>query len=74
MATNNDFNNLIGRIDTATNTLENNVNVLVQSSSDVVQSAKLCFNHPNIKDNESMFKEADTTPDELEVNGDSNEG
>ena len=39
MATNNDFNNLISRIDTATNTLENNVNVLVQSSSDVVQSA-----------------------------------
>ena len=39
MATNNDFNNLISRIDTATNTLENNVSVLVQSSSDVVQSA-----------------------------------
>ena len=35
MATNNDFNNLIGRIDTATETLENNVSVLVQSSSDV---------------------------------------
>lgn len=38
MATNNDFNNLIGRIDTATNTLENNVSVLVQSSTDVTQA------------------------------------
>ena len=35
MATNNDFNNLISRIDTATETLENNVSVLVQSSTDV---------------------------------------
>jgi hypothetical protein len=39
-----------------------------------IELAKLCFNHPNIKDNESMFKEADTIPDELDVNGDSNEG
>lgn len=38
MATNTDFNTLIGRIDTATTTLENNVNVLVQSSTDVTQS------------------------------------
>lgn len=38
MATNNDFNNLIGRIDTATTTLENNVSVLVQSSTDVAQA------------------------------------
>ena len=39
MATNTDFNNLVGRINTATEKLENNVSVLVQSSSDVVQSA-----------------------------------
>ena len=38
MATNTDFNTLIGRIDTATTTLENNVSVLVQSTTDVTQS------------------------------------
>ena len=38
MATNTDFNKLIGRIDTATTTLENNVSVLAQSSSAVAQS------------------------------------
>ena len=38
MATNTDFNTLIGRIDKATTTLENNVSVLVQSSTDVTQS------------------------------------
>ena len=38
MATNTDFNNLVGRINTATETLENNVNVLAQSSSDVTQA------------------------------------
>lgn len=38
MATNNDFNTLIGRIDKATTTLENNVSVLVQSSTDVTAS------------------------------------
>ena len=38
MATNNDFNNLIGRIDTATTTLENNVTILAQSTTDVTQS------------------------------------
>lgn len=38
MATNDDFNNLIGRIDTATETLENNVSVLAQSTTDVTQS------------------------------------
>ena len=35
MATNDDFNNLISRIDTATETLENNVSVLAQSTTDV---------------------------------------
>ena len=38
MATNKDFNTLIGRIDKATTTLENNVSVLVQSSADVTAS------------------------------------
>ena len=38
MATNKDFNTLIGRIDKATTTLENNVSVLVQSSTDVTQA------------------------------------
>lgn len=38
MATNKDFNTLIGRIDKATTTLENNVSVLVQSSTDVTAS------------------------------------
>lgn len=38
MATNEDFNTLIGRIDTATETLENNVSVLVKSSADVTAS------------------------------------
>lgn len=38
MATNEDFNNLVGRIDTATETLENNVSVLAQSTTDVTQS------------------------------------
>ena len=38
MATNTDFNTLIGRIDTATTTLENNVTVLTQSTTDVTQS------------------------------------
>ena len=38
MATNEDFNNLVGRIDTATTTLENNVTILAQSSNDVTQS------------------------------------
>ena len=35
MATNDDFNNLISRIDTAAETLENNVSVLAQSTTDV---------------------------------------
>ena len=38
MATNTDFNNLVGRINSATTTLENNVAILAQSSSDVTQS------------------------------------
>lgn len=38
MATNIDFNKLVGRINTATETLENNVTILAQSSSDVTQS------------------------------------
>ena len=38
MATNDDFNNLISRIDIATETLENNVSVLAQSTTDVTQS------------------------------------
>ena len=39
MATNEDFNNLVVRINTATTTLENNVTVLAQSTTDVIQSA-----------------------------------
>ena len=39
MATNTDFNNLVGRINSATETLENNVGVLAQSTTDVTQSA-----------------------------------
>ncbi len=39
MATNTDFNNLVSRINSATETLENNVGVLAQSTTDVVQSA-----------------------------------
>ena len=39
MATNTDFNNLVGRINSATETLENNVSVLAQSTTDVTQSA-----------------------------------
>ena len=38
MATNTDFNTLIGRIDTATETLENNVTILAQSTTGVTQS------------------------------------
>lgn len=38
MATNQDFNNLIDRIDTATNTLESNVQTLVDGSTDVAQA------------------------------------
>ena len=38
MATNEDFNTLVGRIDTATTTLENNVSVLAQSTTNVAQS------------------------------------
>ena len=38
MATNTDFNKLISRINTATTTLENNVNVLAQSTTGVEQS------------------------------------
>ena len=38
MATNTDFNNLVGRINTATETLENNVSVLAQSTTGVTQS------------------------------------
>ena len=38
MATNTDFNNLVGRINTATEKLENNVIVLAQSTNDVTQS------------------------------------
>ena len=38
MATNTDFNNLVGRINTATEKLENNVSVLVKSTTDVTQS------------------------------------
>ena len=38
MATNTDFNKLVGRINSATETLVNNVSVLAQSSSDVTQS------------------------------------
>lgn len=38
MATNTDFNNLVGRINTATETLENNVSVLAQSTTDVTQA------------------------------------
>lgn len=40
MATNTDFNNLVGRIDTATTTLENNVTLLAKSTTDVTKSVE----------------------------------
>ena len=40
MATNQDFDNLINRIDTATTTLENNVDALVSGSVDIAQAVQ----------------------------------
>lgn len=59
MATNNDFDNLISRIDTATNTLENNVSVLVQSSTDVtlaVTEAKGYANDAKVSETQATQK------------------
>lgn len=65
MATNKDFNTLISRIDTATETLENNVTVLANSTTDVTQSVDEAKGYANdAKQSETLVTQKATTATE----------
>lgn len=65
MATNTDFNNLVGRINTATETLENNVSVLAQSTTDVTQSVTEAKTYANAaKQSETLVTQKANTATE----------